>query len=149
MDKTCNECKHHLWSCVRPEGKGKRACIGCSGRCVKCLLGGQPVMNRPLKADGPVKKKPRITSKPIIKSEDDESVVEVTMPVKPVGIPTEPRADQVFRTSGVERALWAVASGIGGLAEDVRGTREVLAAELRRIREALECQGDMTLVLRL
>src|SRR6266481_2897048 len=144
MDKTCNECKHHLWSCVRPEGKGKRACIGCSGRCVKCLLGGQPVMNQPLKADGPVKKKPRITSKPVIKSEDDESVVEVTMPVKPAGMPTVPQADRVFGTSDAERALWAIVVGVGGLIEDVRGTREVLAAKLRGIQEALERQGDAT-----
>src|SRR6266481_5788369 len=148
MDKTCNECKHHLWSCVWPEGKGKRACIGCSGRCVKCLLGGQPVMNRPLKADGPVKKKPRITSKPIIESKDDDSIVEVTTPIKSTGLPTAPRADRVFGTSDTERALWAIAVGVGGMIEEVRGTREVLAAELRGIREALECQGDATLVLR-
>src|SRR6266481_2165289 len=148
MDKTCNEYKHHSWSCMWPEGKGKRACIGCSGRHVKCLLGGQPVMNQPLKADGPVKKKPQITSKPVIESEDDESVVEVTMPVKPAGMPTTPQVDQVFGTSDAERALWAIAAGVGGLVEDVRGTREVLMAELRRIWEALEHQGDATLVLR-
>ena len=81
MDKTCDECKHHSWSCVWPKGKGKQACIGCSGRCVKCLLGGQPITNQPLKTDRPVKKKLRITSKPIIESKDDESVVEVTTSV--------------------------------------------------------------------
>src|SRR6266481_6313094 len=156
MDKTCDECKHHLWSCMWPKGKGKRVCIGCSGRCVKCLLGGQPVTNRPLKADGPVKKKPRITSKPIIESEDDESVVEVTTPVKSAGMPTAPRAgmptapraDRVFGTSDAERALWAIVAGVGGLIGEVKSTREVLAAELRGIREALERQGDATLVLR-
>src|SRR6266481_3545459 len=148
MDKTCDECKHHSWSCVWPEGKGKWACIGCSGRRVKCLLGGQPVTNRPLKADGPVKKKPRITSKPIIESEDDESVVEVTTPVKSVGMPTVPRADRVFGTSDVDRALWAIAAGVGGLIGEVKGTREVLAVKLRGIWEALEHQGDATLVLR-
>jgi len=131
-----------------PEGKGKWACIGCSGRHVKCLLGKQPITNRPLKADGPVKKKPQITSKPVIKSEDDKSVVEVTTPVKPVGMPTTPWVDRVFGTSDVERALWAIAAGVGGLIGEVKGTREVLSAELRGIREALERQGDATLVLR-
>src|SRR6266481_4621784 len=125
-----------------PKGKGKQACVGCSGRCVKCLLGGQPVTNRLLKADGPVKKKPWVMSKPVIESEDNESVVEVTTPVKPVGIPTKPQADWVFGTSGVERALWAIASGIGGLAEDEQYMRQVLTTELRRIWEALEHQGD-------
>ena len=148
MDRTCNECKHHSWSCVWPKGKGKQACIGCSGRRMKCLLGGQPITNWPLKADRPVKKKPQITSKPVIESEDDESVVEVTTPVKPVGMPTTPWVDRVFGTSDVERALWAIAAGVGGLVEDVRGTREVLVAELRGIQEALEHQGDATLVLR-
>ena len=104
-------------------------------------------MNWPLKVDGPVKKKPRVMSKPVIESEDNESVVEVTTPVKPVGIPTKPQADWVFGTSGVERALWAIASGIGGLAEDEQYTRQVLTTELRRIWEALEHQGDVTLVL--
>src|SRR6266481_272290 len=148
MDKTCDECKHHLWSCMWPKGKGKRVCIGCSGRCVKCLLGGQPVTNRPLKADGPVKKKPRITSKLIIESEDDESIVEVTTPVKSAGMPTVPRVDRVFGTSDADRALWAIAAGVGGLIGEVKGTREVLSAELRGIWEALERQGDTTLVLR-
>ena len=41
-----------------------------------------------------------------------------------------------------------MAFGIGGLAEDVRGMREVLTAEFCGIREALEHQGDTTLVLR-
>src|SRR6266481_3607129 len=147
MDKTCDKCKHHSWSCVWPEGKGKWACIGCSGRRMKCLLGGQPMTNWPLKADGPVKKKPRITSKLIIESEDDDSVVEVTTPVKSTGLPTAPQVDQVFRTSDTERALWAIAAGVGGLLGEVKSTREVLATELCGIREALECQGDATLVL--
>src|SRR6266481_1328746 len=147
MDKTCDKCKHHSWSCMWPEGKGKRACIGCSGRRLKCLLGGQPMTNWPLKADGPVKKKPRITSKPIIESEDDDSIVEVTTPVKSTGLPTAPRADQVFGTLDMERALWAIAAGVGGLIGEVKSTREVLPTELRGIQEALERQGDTTLVL--
>src|SRR6266481_3430736 len=147
MDKTCDKCKHHSWSCVWPEGKGKWACIRCLGRRVKCLLGGEPVTNWPLKADGPVKKKLQITSKPIIESEDDESVVEVTTPVKSAGMPTAPRADRVFGTSDAERALWAIAAGVGGMIGEVKSTREVLAAKLHGIREALERQGNVTLVL--
>ena len=104
--------------------------MGCLGRHMRCLLGGQLVSNRPLKVDGPVKKKPRVMSKPVIESEDDKSIVEVTMPLKPANVPTKSWADRVFRTLGVERALWAMASGIGGLAKDERYMRQVLATEL-------------------
>ena len=48
----------------------------------------------------------------------------------------------------MERALWAIAVGVGGLIGEVKSTREVLATELRGIQEALERQGDATLVLR-
>ena len=41
-----------------------------------------------------------------------------------------------------------MASGIGGLAEDKRHTRQVLVTKLHGIRAALERQGDTTLVLR-
>jgi len=139
-----------------PEGKGKQVCIGCLGRHVRCLLGGLPVSNWPLKADGPVKKKHWVASKATIDSEDNASIVEVTSPAHVVTaprlavVPTEPRADWVdwvLAILGVKRTLWAIATGVGGLAEEEGDTRHLLVRELQGIQEVVEHRRDMTLDL--
>jgi len=112
--------------------------------------------NQLLKVDGPVKKKPQVASKATIDLEDDVSIVEVTLPAcivtvpRLVAVPMEPRADQadqVLTTSGVERALWAVAMGVGGLAEEEGDMRWALMKELQGIREVVKFQRDATLDL--
>ena len=111
------------------------------------------MLNWPLKADGLVKKKPWVASKATIDSEDDASIIKVTMLAwlvtvpRPAVVPMEPWADRVLATSGVERALWAIATGVGGLAEEEGDTRHLLVRELQGIQEVVEHRRDMTLDL--
>ena len=43
--QVCDECEHHHTECMWPKYKSQKACIVCSNRWVKCLIGSKLVTN--------------------------------------------------------------------------------------------------------
>src|SRR6266481_3883853 len=130
----CDRCEQLGLTCEWPKGKERRVCVQCTKRWVKCRVAGTGVSNRADKAIALPRKKARVVLKATIESEDSSSegdrssssAARVVEP--PVG------------TTGMERAIWALASSVKKLAEaQVEATR-VLSEEMEGIREVTkEC----------
>src|SRR6266481_4102353 len=97
----CDGCEQLGLTCKWPKGKGRRVCVQCAKRRVKCRVAGMGVSNRPDKVTGSPRKKVRVVSKATIESEDSSSEDEAS------STPTARVMESPVGTNGMEQAIWA------------------------------------------